>query len=120
VIVKNVGTVAETELTILGLFFMNAPPEVAFQSIYSALKLAAGTVILLDPSKGTSFIVLAVANFVAFAAFVASVISPLGYYQASFLEVVVGASVVAGLSFAQFATCTSPHPLELFITFAST
>ena len=67
--------------------------------------------LIFDPSIGT---------FVAFVAFVASVISPLGYYQASFLEVVVGASVVAGLSFAQFATCTSPHPLELFITFAST
>ena len=73
--------------------------------------------LIFDPLIGTF---VAFVAFVAFAAFVAPVISPLGYYQASFLEVVVGASVVAGLSFAQFATCTSPHPLELFITFAST
>lgn len=59
---------AATEVTKLGLFLMKAPPDVAFQSIYSALRLAAGTFISAVPSKAWPFIVLGVESFVAEAA----------------------------------------------------
>ena len=53
----------------VGLFLMDVAPELASQSIYCAVKPVAGTEISALPSKRIPLIVLAVANFVAVAAF---------------------------------------------------